>query len=340
MKAAMTEIVGNDALRARLARDILDHTLPHALILEGPRGTGKHTIATMCAASLACTEHRNEHLPIPCLTCLDCKKILEKKSPDVIVIGTEGKATIGVETIRFLKEDVHTVPNDLDYKIYIIEDADRMTSQAQNALLLTLEEPPSYVHFFLLCENAGLLLETIRSRAPTLRTEPLSEEEIDRYLVSHDKRAAQMKLAAPRDFSVLLKTAGAGIGQALEYLEPSAFSPILEKRALISETVTCAIYHRDPLPLLSRYSSKRDVLREQLMCLLDALRDLLLLKKSETVPLAFFVDRNEAIDLCDRVSLPFLYRFFEAVQKALDDNARNANVRLLLMRMLNDSTLI
>ncbi len=336
----MTEIVGNDSLKSRLCRDILDHVLPHALILEGPRGTGKHTIATMCAAALACTEHRNERAPIPCLSCHDCKKILEKKSPDVIVIGTEGKATIGVETIRFLKEDVHTVPNDLDHKIYVIEDADRMTVQAQNALLLTLEEPPAYVQFFLLCENAGLLLETIRSRAPILRTEPLSEEEIDRYLVAHDKRAAQMKLAAPKDYAELLKASGAGIGQALDYLVPSAFAPVLEKRAFAAEVVRSAIYHRDMLPLLARFSTKRDAEREQLACVLDALRDLILLKKSETVTLAFFVDRNDAIDLCDRVSLPFLYRFYESVQKALDDNARNANVRLSLMRMLSDAHLI
>ena len=337
MKAAMTEIVGNDALKSRLAQDILDHKLPHALILEGARGSGKHTIALSCAAALACTEHKNQSAPIPCLCCPDCKKILEKKSPDVIVIGTEDKATIGVDTVRFLKEDVHTVPNDLDHKIYIIEDADKMTPQAQNALLLTLEEPPSYVQFFLLCKNAELLLETIRSRAPVLRTEPLAPEDIDAYLVAHDTRAAQMKLANPKDYAELLKASGAGIGQAIDYLAPGAFAPILEKRRLAAEIVNTAIAHRDMIPLLLRFSQKRNECREQLLYLLDALRDLILLKKSETVTLCFYVDRDEAIELCDRVSLPFLYHFFEAVQAALDANARNANVRLLLLRMLSDA---
>ncbi len=336
----MTEIVGNDALKSRLSRDILDHKLPHALILEGARGSGKHTVAMACAAALACTEHNNPRVPVPCLTCPACKKILEKKSPDVIVIGTEGKATIGVETIRFLKEDVHTVPNDLDHKIYIIEDADRMTPQAQNALLLTLEEPPAYVQFFLLCENAGLLLETIRSRAPVLRTEPLGMEDIDAYLVAHDTRAAQMKLASPKEYAELLKASGSGIGQALDYLVPTAFAPVLEKRLFAADVVKTAVAHRDMLPLLTRFSPKRDVCREQLFCILDALRDLILLKKSETVTLCFFVDRDEAVELCDRVSLPFLYRFFEAVQTALEANARNANVRLSLMRMLSDANLI
>lgn len=336
----MNEIVGNDSLKTRLSRDILDHTLPHALILEGPRGTGKHTIAFACAAALACTEHKNENLPIPCLVCPSCKKILEHKSPDVIVIGKEDKATIGVDTIRFLREDVHTVPNDLEHKIYIIEDADRMTDQAQNALLLTLEEPPAYVQFFLLCENAGLLLETIRSRAPVLRTEPLRAEDIDRYLVAHDRRAAQMKLASPKEYATLLMTSGSGIGQALDYLEPSALSPVMEKRAFTEEFLRAALEHRDILTFLGRFSSKRDVVREQLTDLHCALRDLILLKKSETVSLCFFVDRNEAIDLCDRVSLPFLYHFYEAVQRAIDAGVRNANVRLSLMRMLTDAHLI
>ena len=340
MKAAMTEIVGNDGLKNRLARDILDRTLPHALILEGPRGTGKHTIALACAAAIACTEHKRENLPVPCLVCPSCKKILEHKSPDVIVVGREDKATIGVDTIRFLREDVHTVPNDLEHKIYIIEDADRMTDQAQNALLLTLEEPPAYVQFFLLCENAGLLLETIRSRAPVLRTEPLSAEDVDRYLVAHDRRAAQMKLSSPKDYAVLLMASGSGIGQALAYLEPSALAPILERRTLVEELVEAAIYHRAVLPFLGRFSTKRDLLRDQLSDLLLALRDLILLKKSESVPLRFFVDRNEALDLCDRVSLPFLHRFYEAVQGAVDAGARNANVRLSLMRMLSDANLI
>ena len=340
MKAAMTEIVGNDALKSRLARDILDHKLPHALIFEGAKGSGKHTIAMTCAAAIACTEHHSPYAPIPCLSCPACKKILEKKSPDVIIIGREDKATIGVETVRFLKEDVHIVPNDLDYKIYIIEDADRMTLQAQNALLLTLEEPPAYVQFFLLCENADLLLETIRSRAPVLRTEPLSTDDLDAYLVTHDTRAAQMKLSSPKDYAALLKASGTGIGQALEYLNPVTFAPVLEKRRLIDDVVKTAIAHRDMLPVLSRFSAKRDLCREQLFCLLDALRDLILLKKSENVTLCFFVDRDEAIDLCDRVSLPFLYRFFEAVQAALEANARNANVRLSLMRMLSDADLI
>lgn len=343
MKRPMTSIVGNDGLKSRLSNDILAGTLPHACIIEGPRGTGKHTVARMCAAALACSQKNDSEKPIPCLECPECKKVLEGKSPDLIFVGTEDKATIGVEAVRFLREDVRIVPNDLDYKIYVIEDAEKMTVQAQNALLLTLEEPPEYVRFFLLCENARLLLETIRSRAPIHRTEPLDSKQIDEYLCATDKRAAQMKLTSKKEYGELLKAAGCGIGCALEYLDPKRFAPILERRKLALEFVSAAVHASGSLSVLStvfKFPQKRDALRDQLLTVSDAIRDLILLKKSDSAPLVFFVDVNEAIELCDRVSLPFLFRLEERVNRAIDDNARNANVRLALTRLASSAEII
>lgn len=344
MKRPMTLIVGNDVLKSHLSNDILAETLPHACIIEGGRGTGKHTIARMCAAALACSQKHIESKPIPCLECPECKKVLEGKSPDLIFIGLEeDKATIGVDTVRFLREDVRVVPNDLDYKIYVIEDADKMTLQAQNALLLTLEEPPKYVKFFLLCENSRLLLETIRSRAPVHRTEPLTAEQIDEYLCATDKRAVQMKAASRREYNELLCAAGVGIGRALEYLDPKRFAPVLERRRLALDFARAATQTQGSLTVLSiiyKFPQKRDALREQLLTVSDAIRDLILLKKSDSAPLSFFADRNEAIELCDRVSLPFLFRLGECVTQALDDNARNANVRLALTRLASSADII
>ncbi len=338
-----TGIIANRALCYRLGEDILSHRFPHAMVLEGPRGTGKHTIARMCAAALVCMQAENDSHPLPCRSCLPCKKVLENKSPDVITLGCDGKASIGVEVARFLREDVSIVPNDSDFKVYIIEDADKMTVQAQNALLLTLEEPPSYVHFFLLCENAGLLLETIRSRAPIFRTEPIFISEMDHYLCETDSRARSMKASDPTGYAELLVSAESGIGQALEYLEPKVFTPIRTKRTFISEFIHAAVEHRGAgviLPLLSRFSSKRDLLRDQLALLSRAVRDLVLLKKSDTAPLCFYADRDAAIELCDKTSLQFLYDLAAAICQAENSNARNANVRLTLIKMALDAHLL
>ena len=154
-------IVGNGSLIRRLSRDIAENQLSHAYILEGARGSGRHTLALNAIAAIECSargEH-TAHSPIPCGRCKSCEKILSGKSPDVITIGlAEDRATIGVDAVRALQDDIYTAPNDLSIKAYIIEDADKMTVPAQNAFLLTLEEPPAYVRFILLCENASLLL--------------------------------------------------------------------------------------------------------------------------------------------------------------------------------------
>ena len=339
----LSGIVGNITLRQRLGQDIADGALPHALILEGPSGTGKHTIATQCAAALSCLNQATPEYSLPCMECVACRKILEGKAADLIVLGCDGKASIGVDTIRFLREDVRIVPNDFAYKVYVIEDADKMTEQAQNALLLTLEEPPTYARFFLLCENAELLLETIRSRAPILRTQPIDTEQMDRYLCQIDRRAAQMKMADSKTFAQLLLCSKNGIGQALRYLDPKVFEPVLRLRSLASDFVCAAICDRSArkiLSLLSRFSPKRDALREQLFATAEAINDLILLKKSEEATLSFYADREQAIELCDKASLSFLYSFQAAIHQAMDENAQNANVRLCLIKLAVTSGLL
>ena len=343
MKASMPEIIGNIALRQRLCKDILSDSLSHAYIIEGRNGSGRHTVALSASAALACQKKQDASAPLPCLDCPSCRKIIERKSPDVIFVGTDGKASMGVDTARFLREDVRVLPNDLEDKIYIIEDADKMTVQAQNALLLTLEEPPSFAHFFLICNNAESLLETIRSRAPILRTEPVDDYALDEYITKHDKRAAQMKLSNPKEYAELVRSASGGIGKALLLLEPKAWKPIAEQRALARDLVNAVVRQegaRTILPLLSKFSNKRDILNEQLSALSEALRDLILLKKSDDAILTFYCDRDEAIELSDSISLTFLYSFCQAVGEAIEENKRNANLRLSLLKMATVCELI
>ena len=159
MKKDFSSIIANDDICTYFASSIRKNTLPHAFILVGAKGIGKHTLARLVAASLNCEAKSNDSLPLPCCECNSCRKILQNNSADVIYISKEDdRATLGVDPIRFIKEDVVYYPNDGDFKVYIIEDAHTMTVQAQNAFLLTLEEPPSYAVFILLCENTETIL--------------------------------------------------------------------------------------------------------------------------------------------------------------------------------------
>lgn len=342
MREYLTAIAGNAPLRQRLGRELEEGSISHAYIIEGPTGCGKSTLALETVMALAC-ENRQGSTPLPCGNCDHCQKIKSGNSPDVIHIYREkDKATMGVDTVRALRSDVITVPNDLAFKVYIIHDAHTMTKQAQNALLLTLEEPPAFVMFLLLCEDAGALLETIRSRAPILRMQPVEDAEIERYLLSTDRPreqrnvAASLKADSPDDFIALLRMSNGRIGAALQLLDDAKRVPMLENRSIVLEICRHLANRVHPDQLLSALlalGSKRDDVSERLQLFKTALRDLLMLGYSESVTLLFFTDGQKATELSSRFTARRLLSHIEAVDQTLSALAANGNVRLLLMQL-------
>ncbi|MBR5601899.1 MAG: hypothetical protein IKW24_04645, partial [Clostridia bacterium] len=111
MKQMLPRLWGNDALRERIGNDILAHRLSHAYILEGRYGMGKHTLAMQIAAAQSCLAKDDENAPLPCGKCRNCQKILEGKSPDVILVSREkGKVQMTVDVVRPIRTDVLTPP--------------------------------------------------------------------------------------------------------------------------------------------------------------------------------------------------------------------------------------
>lgn len=335
----MPQVVSNDALRSRLCADILNGKLSHAYIIEGAEGTGKHLIAKNTAAALSCLCKDSNGIPLPCLNCINCRKVMNGISPDVISIKREeGKTQIGVETVRFIRSDAVLMPNDLDCKIYIIEEADKMTVQAQNALLLTLEEPPEYVVFLLLCESAELLLETVRSRAPILRTEPVKPADMAEFLCSSEPAAARLRIASEKEFSELIAAAGGSIGKALRYLDPENRAELNRYRDSVKFFVSTVLGSRSEESLTELTVSmpqKREELSELVEGVMLALRDLLLLKRSEDAPLCFYSDRDEALAASELRSAGYILKIYENCLSAGDALARNANVRLTASRLVS-----
>lgn len=357
------QVIGNEGLLVRLERDIRDGSLSHAYILDGATGSGRHTVARHICALLAC-QHRPGRVttesapaqmgffdaltplyavqpddgdaPLPCGVCPSCEKVYEGKCPDIQIIGRDGKASIGVDAIRFLRMDVLIPPNDLDTKIYIIEDAETMTVQAQNALLLTLEEPPAYVLFLLLCHGTDALLETIRSRAPILRTCPVSDEDVRAYLQAAHKSLPENELQA-----VLLR-AGGCIGQALTLADAKAVKPLLKRRALTDDFLSGCVSRRADrvLAAVTQFGTKRDDVADTLSYVSLALRDLILLKATDHVVLAYYTSEDAALDLAFRFSTPVLLRIRHAVELAQDGLERNGNVRLTLTQMCLDAGIL
>ena len=161
----LSTLKGNRALKEQLLPRLSGGALGHALILSGPAGSGKRTLAAILSRAMVCTGTRTK----PCGSCPACKKALAGIHPDIITVTPleEGKQ-ITVDQVRQMRADAHIRPNEAHRKVYVVEQADKLRSEAQNAMLKLLEEGPAYAAFLLLAENPGGLLTTVRSRCETL----------------------------------------------------------------------------------------------------------------------------------------------------------------------------
>lgn len=171
-------ILGNEKIRHHLRESIIKRSISHAYILAGDKGIGKSKIAREFAMELICEKNTG------CGECPACRQFLADAYPDFFYMDAEGKESIGIDRIREnIVNDVSIRPYHGKVKIYIIDEADKMTVGAQNALLKTIEEPPDYVVILLLVRNMSLLLETIRSRCIKLLLSAVSNDRIKRWLV-------------------------------------------------------------------------------------------------------------------------------------------------------------
>lgn len=177
-------IVGHKKIKEHLMSAIEMNKISHAYILNGDQGIGKKTIASVFAKAVQCEEGGVE----PCGKCHSCIQAETGNQPDIIWVSHEKPASIGVEDVRLqVNSDILIKPYSSRYKVYIIDDAQKMTVQAQNAILKTIEEPPAYGIIILLTTNADSLLPTILSRCVTLNLKPLSNKEIEDYLMTKEK---------------------------------------------------------------------------------------------------------------------------------------------------------
>ncbi|MFI3201362.1 MAG: DNA polymerase III subunit delta' C-terminal domain-containing protein [Eubacteriales bacterium] len=179
-----TDIVGQDSIKEYFQNVIAQEKLSHAYVFQGEQRSGKEFISKIVAMTLQCSDRQEiEGMIQPCGNCPSCMQTMTMNQPDIIYV-THEKKSIGVDDIRRqVNEDVYIKPYSSKYKIYMIADADKMTQEAQNAILKTLEEPPSYAIIILLVANTEMLLDTILSRCVMLRMQPVREDALRNYLL-------------------------------------------------------------------------------------------------------------------------------------------------------------
>ena len=198
-------IIGNKKNKEILKKAIEINKTSHSYIFCGTEGIGKKLIAKELAKKILCLKEKENGC--------DCKSCIEFDSdnnPDFQLIeSVDGK--IKIEQIRQMQRKVAEKPIISNNKVYIINNADTMTTEAQNCLLKTLEEPPEYITIILICTNEGNLLSTIKSRCTRMQFEPIKDEELKEYI--------KTKLPDEQISPQIIELAQGSIGKAIKLNE-------------------------------------------------------------------------------------------------------------------------
>ncbi len=318
-------LFGNEALKSTLRGFASKKAFPNAFMISGAEGSGKSTAALLFAMAIACKSEDR-----PCGKCSACRKISEGISPDVITVGlTKDRKTIGIDSVRQIIDSAYILPNDLDVKVYIIKEAEKLTDQAQNALLKIFEEGPGSVYFLLLTSAPSKLLPTVRSRAPEIKTEVFTDQRLAELLISNVKKAAELNSKDNDAFKRIISAAGGSYGRALSILDgKNKKTPKLIKKA---ENIVALMAQKDVARLqlsLIEESGDRENYSSILSLLLNALRDLVLIKKGGDGDTVFYPDREEAYTLSGNFSISTLVRLCSILEELYQDvTLTNINVR-------------
>ena len=319
-------LIGNEEIKKTLGSAIADSSFSHAYIIEAAPGTGKRTVARLASAAIMCKDRGK----LPCGICPTCKKILNDNCADVSFFEITK-----VEQARELKSGLYESTVECDYKIYIITDAQKMNIKAQNALLISLEEPPKNVVFFILTTDAGALLETIRSRAQILRTTRLADGVIFDYIRKNRK---DITLSDEKLKQVIMASAGS-LGYATDMADSKKSEALLAKRSRALDFV-CAALRNDTDSVsffMSLSSSTRDELKELFTLSLEVIGDFIAVKKDRGAPTYFFPSAEDALSAVSAFSLSRILDAYDAVCTATDDLNSNASQAVTLMSVLLNS---
>ncbi len=204
-------LISNEKTALTVNNFIKEQRIPHAILIVGDSGTGKHTLAGFLAQAIVCGK-----ADAPCGECENCRAALSNNHPDITVIAPEdNKKNIAVDQVRALRQEAFIKPHKAKKRVFVIDKADTMNAPSQNALLKVLEEPPEAVMFLLIAENNAAFLDTVISRCVVLNlTVPEREKALE--LLSNQGKYNR------EDIISALEAAQNNIGKAKQILSGKA----------------------------------------------------------------------------------------------------------------------
>lgn len=325
--AGFSDVLGHEQTILHMKHAISMDKVSHAYIISGEKGAGKKLLAGLFARTLQCQKRGTD----PCMECQSCRQAAGGNQPDIIYVTHEKANTISVEDIRTqVNGDIMVKPYSSPYKIYIIDEAEKLSAQAQNALLKTIEEPPVYAVIFLLTVNKGMLLPTIRSRCVTLDLRPVADEKIRTYLME------QLEIPEYRA-DICTAFAQGNVGKAKRLAQSENFSEMLEHALHLVKYIQ-DMEVTDLLSDLKRISEYKMEINDYLDILAVWYRDVLLFKATRDADSMVF--SKELISIREKARNSS-YEGLECIIKSLEKAKirLNANVNfdmaleLLLLTM-------
>jgi DNA polymerase-3 subunit delta' len=320
------EVFGHDWAVEMLQQHVAHDTLRHAYLLTGPGGLGRRTLAIRLAQALNC---QTPTAPgVPCRTCRSCKQIEAGQQIDLMVVQAENEGgTLKVEQVREVTKFLSLKPYQSQYKIVIFLRFQEANANAQNALLKTLEEAPSYAVLLLTADNAEQLLPTIVSRCEILRLRPLAVDAVTGFLASHGIDEDKARLLA--------HLSGGRPGYALRLSANEAALAFRAEKLDDLKRLLAAKRH-ERFHYAEKLAKDKETFRQTLLLWLSYWRDVLL-KTSGAAAALTNIDRAEEIEaLTYRIDLPLARAITAGMEQALDRLEKNVNARLLAEVTLMD----
>lgn len=305
----------NRTEKEKLLSEIASGKLSHAYLIEGGEGCGKTYFARFAAAAVLCTGDKP-----PCGKCPSCVKALAGSHPDLFYFSPDKKASMGVETVRDIKKSLFFMPNDGDRKVYIIDDAQKMTVQAQNALLKFIEEPPASVLFFIVADKKESLLPTVVSRTRIISLAPSDNADIRRFLMSESKKSGGEQI------DEAINMAEGSPGKALKLL----CRDFSRQRQLCLDfmPVLVSTSKSDAMAFLLPMKLNRDGVKEFFTLLMTALADVMNARFGRATRL---LSRDAAAEYAKSITDRKNAYLFDLATEAVVRAGENANINLLLM---------
>lgn len=337
------DVVGQGAITQTLKNSILSQRIAHAYLFSGPRGIGKTTTARILAKALNCEKGPT---PQPCDQCLLCDEINRGISVDVIEI--DGASNNSVDDIRELREKVHYVPAKGRYKVYIIDEVHMLTTQAFNALLKTLEEPPEHIIFILATTEAHKIPLTIVSRCQRYDFKRIPFKEIKAYLNKLLSKEVEIKGEKDEALRLIAKNADGSLRDALSLLDQMislsngeiSSQQVLDLLSLVDHNTISALIMaiikgnpKESMLCIERVVERGHNLKHFVEQILQYIRDLIAFKLAgddERFLDVSFDDIKDMEEISNVASRETLLRYFDLLSKAAERMRYSSQARLVL----------